>query len=148
MGTQVPPPHKKGGRVPKFSAHFYCGQTAVCIRIPLGTEVGLSLCDILFDVDPATPRKKGTPTPTQFLAHVYCGQMGRWVKAPLGTEVDLGSGHIVLDWVPVPVKGAQHPPPLFGQCVLWPRSPISATAELLFLFDNSNINGSAAYLLS
>jgi len=27
----------------------------------------------VFDGDPATPRKKGTPTPTQFLAHVYCG---------------------------------------------------------------------------
>jgi len=34
-----------------------------------------SLRDIVFDVDPATPRNKGTPTPTQFLAHVCCGQM-------------------------------------------------------------------------
>jgi len=49
----------------------------------------------VFDVDPATPRKKGTPTPTQFLAHVYCGQMAEWMKTPLGTEVDLGSGHIL-----------------------------------------------------
>ena len=52
--------------------------------------VGLGLRDIVFDVDPATPRKKGTPTPTQFLSHVYCGQMARWMKTPLGTEVDLG----------------------------------------------------------
>ena len=91
-------------------------------------EVGLGLRDIVFDVDPATPRKKGTPTPTQFLAHVYCGQMAGWMKRPRGAEVDLGSGHIVLDGVPA--KGAQ-PPPLFGPCLLWPRSPISATAELL-----------------
>jgi len=32
----------------------------------LGSEVGLSLRDIVFDVDPAAPRKKGTPTPPNF----------------------------------------------------------------------------------
>ena len=85
--------------------------------MPLGMEVGLSLRehrDIVFDVDPAMPRKMGTPTPTQFLAHVYCGQMAGWMKMPLGTEVDLGSGHIVLDGVPALAKGAQHPPRLFS----------------------------------
>jgi len=54
---------------------------------------------------------------------------------PLDTEVDLGSGHIVLDGDPAPpptAKGAQKAP-LFGSCLLWPRSPISATAELLLL---------------
>ena len=106
-------------------------------------EVGLDLCDIVFDVDPATPRKKCTPTPTQFLAHVYCGQMAGWMKTPLGTEVDLGSGHIVLDGVPAPVKGAQHPPAgLYGGrprprrlCVTWgPSSPEKkATAPAQFL---------------
>ena len=29
-------------------------------------------------------------------------------------------------------KGAQHHPPLLGPCLLWPRLPISGTAELLF----------------
>jgi len=33
--------------------------------MPLGTAVGLGLHDIVFDVDPATP-KKGTPTPPNF----------------------------------------------------------------------------------
>ena len=77
----------------------------------LGTEVGLGLRDrdIVFDVDPATPRKRGTPTSTQFLAHVYSGQMAGWMKTPFGTEVELGPGHIVLDGVPGPPKGAQHP---------------------------------------
>ena len=56
--------------------------------------------------------------------------MAGWMKTPLGMEVDLGAAHIVLDGVPAPVKGAQQPP-LFGPCLLWPRSPISATAELL-----------------
>jgi len=68
----------------------------------------------VFDVDPATSRKKGTPTPSQFVARVYCGEMAVWMKTPLGTEVDLGSGHIVLDGVPAPAKGAQQPPPLFS----------------------------------
>jgi len=56
--------------------------------------------------------------------------MAGWMKTPLGTEVDLCRGHIVLDGVPAPAKGAQQPP-LFGPCLLWPWSPISATAELL-----------------
>jgi len=60
--------------------------------------------------------------------------MAGCMKTPLGTEVDLGSGHTVLDGVPAPAKGArQPPPPLYGPCLLWPRSPISATAELLLL---------------
>jgi len=37
-----PDPPKKGAQ-PQFSANVYCGQTVVCISIPLGTEVGLSL---------------------------------------------------------------------------------------------------------
>ena len=82
--------------------------------MPLGMEVGLGLRDIVFDVDPANPRKKGTPTPTQFLAHVYCGQMAGWMKTPLRTEVDLGPGHTILDGVPAPAKGAQHCSPLFS----------------------------------
>ena len=56
--------------------------------------------------------------------------MAEWMKTLLGTEVDLGPGHIVLDGVPGPAKGAQQPP-IFGPGLLWPRSPISATAELL-----------------
>ena len=31
----------------QFSVHVYCGQTAVCIWIPLDTEVGLSLGNIV-----------------------------------------------------------------------------------------------------
>jgi len=36
------------------------------IKMPLGTKVCLGLRDIVFDVDPATPRKKGTPIPPNF----------------------------------------------------------------------------------
>ena len=58
--------------------------------------------------------------------------MAGWMKTPLGTEVDLGLGHIVLDGVPAPAKGAEQPA-LFGPCLLWPLSPISATAELVII---------------
>jgi len=36
-------------------AHVYCGLTAAWIKMPLGTEVGLGLSEIVFDVDPAAP---------------------------------------------------------------------------------------------
>jgi len=62
MGTQPPTP--KGAEPTQFSAHVYCGQTAACMS--LDTEVGVGLRDIVIDVDPATPRKKGTPTPPNF----------------------------------------------------------------------------------
>jgi len=55
------------------------------------------------------------------------------MKTPLGTEVDLGPGHIVLDRVPDVREKATAAPPLFGPCLFWPRSPISAAAELLFV---------------
>ena len=58
MGTK-PLPEK--GRNHQFSAHVYCGQTAAWIKMPLGTEVGLGLRDIVFDVDLVTPEKR-TPT--------------------------------------------------------------------------------------
>ena len=77
-GDPAPPPQKKGAHTP-FSAHVYCGQTAVCIRIPLGTEEGLSLGDIVLDGDSAPPRK-GAQQPPPLLAHVYCGQMAGWIK--------------------------------------------------------------------
>jgi len=54
------------------------------------------------------------------------------MKTPLGTEVALGPGHIVLDGVPALREMGTAAYPLFGPCLLWPRSPISAIAELLF----------------
>ena len=58
MGTQ-PLPQKRRSPT-QFSAHVYCDQTAAWIKMPLGTEVGLGLRDIVFDVNLATPRNKDT----------------------------------------------------------------------------------------
>jgi len=67
-------PSAKGGRspLPQFSARFYRGQMAECIKMPPCMEVGLSPGDLVFDEDPATPEKRHT-TPTQFLVNVFCG---------------------------------------------------------------------------
>jgi len=82
--------------------------------------------------------KKGTLTATQFLAHVYCDQTSGWMETPLGTDVDLGPAHVVLDGVPASTKWAQQPP-VFGPCLLWPRSPILATAELFFVMSSQTV---------
>jgi len=47
-------PTKRGHR-PQFSAHFYCRQTSVCIKMPLGMVVGLGPGHIVLDGDAAPP---------------------------------------------------------------------------------------------
>jgi len=95
--------------------------------MPLRTEVGLGPGDVVLDGDPTPPKRGTAPN----FGPVYCGQTAGWIKMPLGM-VCLSPCHIVLDGNPTPPKGAQQPP-LFGPCLLWPRSSISATAELLFI---------------
>ena len=89
--------------------------------MPLGTE------------DSALPQKKGTAAP-YFSAHVYCGQTAGWIRISLCTEVGLGPGDIVLDVDPAPPphKRAQQPTTFWPMSIVAKRSPISATAELLF----------------
>jgi len=90
--------------------------------------------DIVLDGDPTPPRKgHGSP---YFSAHVYCGQTAGLIKMSLGTAVGLGPGHIVLDGDPPPPrKGTQQPFTQFSaHSIVAKRSPISATAELLFYF--------------
>ena len=71
----------------------------------------------------------------QFSVHVYCGQRAGWMKTPLGTDVDLGTGHIVLDGDTVrPRERGIAVPSLFGSCLLWSRSPFSATGSLLLSY--------------
>ena len=52
-------------RVPHQRTLAYCGQTAGWIKIPLGTEEGLSLGDIVLDGDSA-PHVKGHSSPLHF----------------------------------------------------------------------------------
>ena len=109
MGTQ-PPPSKGAEPPPQFSAHFYCGQTAGCIKMPLGTDVGLSPGDYMLHGHPVHLPKNGAESP-KFSAHVYCGQTVGSIKMPLGTKVGLSPGDFVFDGdpAPLPKKGAEPP---------------------------------------
>jgi len=81
--------------------------------------------------EPSSPSPKGHSP--QFSAHVCCGQTAGWIKMPLGTEVGLDPGNIVLDGDIAPAKKG-HNPRLQPRSIVAKRSPISATAEHLFLF--------------
>ena len=107
-------PSLKKGTTPTFWRMSIVAKRLLCIRIPLGMEVGLSIGDIVLHGDPAPPGKKAQPL-TQFLANVQCGQAAGWIKTPLGMEVDVGP----------------------GQCLLWPQSSISAKAGFLLKCRNS-----------
>ena len=87
----------------------------------------LCSCCIFLSSFWATVTSNGSPCamePLSFLSVtlVYCGPTVGWIKVPLGAEVDLGPGDVVL-------HGNPAPPPA-------KRSPISATAELLFVSTN------------
>jgi len=58
-----PAPWSPKGAHPQFSAHIYCGQTAGWIKMPLGTEVGLSPSHIVLHGDPAHLPPKGCSCP-------------------------------------------------------------------------------------
>jgi len=68
----------------------------------------------------------------------------------LGVQVRLGHGRIVLDGDPSPPRKSHSSPlPSFRPCLLWPRSLISATAELLLSvrFQYAFIRISTSYLV-
>jgi len=133
-------PPKKGGGAPKFSAHVYCGQTAGCIKMPLGMAVGLGPDDIVFDGTwrgdrpqpkrlcirwgPSPPPKKAAEPPPIF------GPFLLWPNSWMHQDATWYGGrpwprrHCVR-WGPssaIPKKGAE-PPPNFR--------PMSIVAKLL-----------------
>ena len=113
---------KRRGAPPQFSAHFYCGQTAGCIKMPFGMEVDLSPGDFVLDGDPATTPLKGHSPSPQFSDNVRCGQTTEWTKMPLGMEVGLqGPDDFVFDRDPATPRKRAHPHPIFGPCLLWPN---------------------------
>jgi len=115
-----PQPKKWAGLPLQFSANFYCGQTAAWIKMPLGTQVGLSPDDIVLDGDPARPSpKRGQSSPPQFSAYVYCGQTAGCIKMSIGMEVGLSPGDFVLDGGPDPL------PKKGGAPDFWPTSIVA-----------------------
>ena len=54
----------KRGRTPKFSAHIYCDQTAVWMKLVLDMVVGLSPGEFVLGGEPAhLPQKGQSPLP-------------------------------------------------------------------------------------
>ena len=100
----------------------------------LGMEVGLSPGDSV-RWGPSYPQNTGH-THYQPVFGPYLLWPDGWMdEDATGTEVDLGPGHIVLVGVPALHETGTAAPPhdRFGPCLLWSRSPISATAELLLV---------------
>jgi len=131
MGTQPPP--KKGQSPTQFLVHVYCGQTAAWIKIPLGTEVGLCNC---VRYGPSYLQKKGSTHPPP--------NFGRCLLWPNGW-MDEDAAWYGSRRRPRPPCTRRGPSSrergtaaaLFAPCLLWPRLPISATAELLFVWSAS-----------
>ena len=96
--------------------------------MPLGTEVGLGLRDIVLDGDPAPPPLK-VHSP-QFSASVRCGQTAGWIKITLGINVEHGPGHIVLDGDQAPSRKTGAEPPIIGPFLLWPNAWMHQDATL------------------
>ena len=112
MGSQ-PPPQKGAEPPPQFSAHCYCGQTAGCIKMPLGMDVGLSPGDFVLDGDPFPSPKRGRRPqilgPCLLWPNGCMDQGGAWYGArpqPRPLCVRWGTSHL-------PQKGAE-PPPQFS----------------------------------
>ena len=138
MGTVgTPLPAAKRGRSPpaKFSAHFYCGQTAGCIKMPLSMEIGLSPSDFVLDGDPAPPllQKGRSPPifrPTSIVAKRSHGSRCHLVRRPRPTR------HCVR-WGPSypQIKGHTHPTQFlahvyFGQTAGWMKTPLGTEVEV------------------
>ena len=103
MGTQPLP--KRGGAPPNFRPTSFVAKR---LHGSLGTEVGLDLCDIVFDVDPATPRKKAHPPqpifgPCLLWPNGWMDEDAAWYGSRPGPI------HIVLDGGSAPAKGTQQP---------------------------------------
>jgi len=79
----------------------YCDQTVGWMKMPLCMEVGLGPGHIVFDGDPATPKKGRTP---QFSAMSVVAKDATWYGGRPRP------GRHCVRWWPSPPNGAQQPP--------------------------------------
>jgi len=83
---------KRGQNPAQFSAHFYCGQTAGCINMPLGLDVGFIPCDFVLDGAPAPPENTLEPPifrPTSIVAKRLHGSKCHLVRREAWTYAAL-----------------------------------------------------------
>ena len=134
-GESAPLP-PKGGRAPsQFSAHLYCDQTARCIKIPLGMEVGLNPGDFVLDGDPA-------PYPKSDRAHPTFGPRLLWPNGCIDQDSTWYGGrprptrHCVRCGPSYPQKkGHTHPNQFLahvccGQMAGWMKTPLGTEVDL------------------
>ena len=122
---------KNGGRAPSpifgpFLLWSNGCNTAACINMPLGMEVGLSPGDFVLDGDPALPSPKRGQSPLpNFRPISNCGQTAACIKMPLGMEVGLSPQprRLCVRWGPSPPPkrgGAQFSAHVYcGQTAAW-----------------------------
>ena len=106
---------QRGTALPQFSAHICCGQMAGCIKVPLGTEVGLSPGDFLLDGDPAPPSPQ-IFGPCLLWPNGWMHPDATWYggrSQPRGLCVRWGPSP------PLPKRGRNFP--IFGPCLLPPN---------------------------
>jgi len=99
------------------------------VYVPLGTEVGLRLGDIVLDGYPALRPLRGTAL--QFLANVRCGQTAGWIKMPLGMEVCFGPGDFMFDGDPAPPEKKAQPPSNFWLMSIVVKQPDGSRCHLV-----------------
>jgi len=116
-----PSPLPKKGHSPQFSANVRCGQMA-------GWTMMQTLCSMETQLP---PEKRAHQPPLNF------GPCLLWPNGWMDEDATwYGSRprprpHCIRRAPSSPRKGHSSPHPLFSPCLLWLRSPISATAELL-----------------
>ena len=92
--------------------------------MPLGTEVNLGPGDVVLDGVAAPPKRGAVPQFASIVTKRLDGDTTWYGSRPRPRP------HCIRRRPTSPRKGHSSPP-LFGPCLLWSRSPISATAELL-----------------
>jgi len=125
-------PRKKGTPAALNFWPMTCGQTAGWIKMPLGTQVNVGPGDVVLDGIAAPPPLKDIATAPVFDSCLlwpngWMDEDATWYRSRPRPRP-----HCIRRDPSCPPKGHSTPPLFFGPCLLlWPRSPISATAELL-----------------
>jgi len=135
MKTQTPP--QQGGGAPpqkKNANHVYCGQTAGWMKMPLGTNVGLSPGDFELDGDPA-------PTPKGAVPHPIFGPRLLWRNGCMDQDATWYGGrprptrHCVRCGLAIPRKRHTHPTQFLahvycGQMAGWLKTSLGTEVDL------------------
>jgi len=124
---------QKGGTAPQFSAHVHCGQMAGWIKMPLGTEVGLSPGHIVIDGDQAPLQKKGQSPP-------IFGPCLLWPNGWMHQDTTWYGGRLwpsphYVRWGPSSTPSKGHSPPFSshvccGQMAGWIKMPLGTKVGL------------------